>query len=190
MSLEDPRIAEASLLLEQMNGGNREVEARFITLVYDELHRLAEACLRRNPDQNSIQASELVNEAYLKLAGERTRQFNGRTHFPGVASHAMRCIMVDRIRAKKSQKRGGAQIRVDLDDPLLITEDRWEEALVLDEVLQRLEALDPAQAKMVELRYFGGLTFEEIAAVVNVTPKGVEYELQHARKWLNLEMSR
>ena len=190
MHPEDPRVEEVSRLIEQLNGGNREVESRFITLVYDELHHLAEACLRRNPDQISIQASDLVNEAYLKLAGERARQFNGRTHFLGVAGHAMRCIIVDRIRAKKSQKRGGTQVRVDLDEPLLVSEERWEEVLALDECLKRLEAFDAAQAKMVELRYFAGLTVEEISAVSNVPVRRVERELQHARKWLYLEMSK
>ena len=188
--MDDPQTQEVSLLIEQLNNGNRDVESRFVTLVYAEMHRLAENCLRRNPDQLSIQASELVNEAYLKLVGERARHFNGRAHFMGVAAHAMRCIMADRIRAKKSQKRGGEQVRVDLDEPLLISEDRWEEVLALDEALSRLEAMDPQQAKIVELRYFAGLTVEEAAAVMAIPVRSVERELQHARKWLYLEMTK
>ena len=181
---------EISGLLEQLNLGNREVESRFMNLVYAELHRLAEACLRRNPDQVSIQASELVNEAYLKLVGEHHRTFENRGHFLGVAAHAMRFIMVDRIRAKRSEKRGGERVRVELDEPLLVTEDRWEEVLALDEALGRLEKMDARQAKLVELKFFGGLTTEEIAAVSGVPGRTVERELQHARRWLFLEMTR
>ncbi|MFN7925143.1 MAG: ECF-type sigma factor [Bryobacteraceae bacterium] len=186
----ESRSEEASRLLEKLNHGDAEVRSQFVRLVYDELHGLAEDCLRRNPDQMSIQPTELVNEAYLKLIGARQRDFQSRGHFLGVAAHAMRCIIVDRIRAKKAARRGGQQFRVDLEEPMLVCDDRRDEALALDEALHKLEALDAEQAQIVELRYFGGLTLEEIVTVTQKPLRTVERELQHARRWLYLEMTR
>ena len=164
-------------------------------LVYDELRRIAASYVRGERPGQTIQATALVNEAFVRLAGERARHFNGRTHFLAIAALSMRQILVQRARARNAIKRGGGPQRVTLDDAnvaqrggrLQPARDRAPgdiDVLALDEALSRLAALDAELAKVVELRYFGGLTVEEVADVMGTSPATVKRQWALARAWL------
>jgi len=153
-------------------------------LVYDELRRIAARYISRERPGQTLQATALVNEAFVRLAGERPRSFANRTHFLAIAAISMRQILVQRARARRAAKRGGAPERVTLDEGLIADEGRSIDVLALDEALTRLAKLDPEQARIVELRYFGGLTVEETAEAVGVSPATVKREWAMARAWL------
>jgi RNA polymerase sigma-70 factor, ECF subfamily len=153
-------------------------------LVYDELRRIAARYMSRERPGQTLQATALVNEAYMRLAGERPRAFANRTHFLAIAALSMRQILVQRARARRAAKRGGQPERVTLDDALLADGGTSIDVLALDEALTRLAAIDPQQAKVVELRYFGGLTIEETADAIDMSPATVKREWTMARAWL------
>jgi len=156
-------------------------------LVYDELRRIAARYISRERPGQTLQATALVNEAFVRLAAERPREFQNRTHFLAIAALSMRQILVQRARARKAAKRGGAPHRVTLDDSNLGSPDQGHgniDVLALDEALARLAALDPEQARIVELRYFGGLTVEETAEVMGSSPATVKRHWAMARAWL------
>lgn len=153
-------------------------------LVYDELRRIAARYMSRERAGQTIQATALVNEAYMRLAGERPRDFANRTHFIAIAALSMRQILVQRARARQAAKRGGRPAQVTLDEGLLADHGRAIDLVALDEALTRLAAIDAGQARIVELRYFGGLTVEETAEAVGVSPATVKREWAMARAWL------
>ena len=153
-------------------------------VVYDELRRIAAGYIRRERPGQTLQATALVNEAFLRLAGEKTRPFANRTHFLAIAALSMRQILVQRARARKAAKRGGEPKRVTLEEGLLFGEAPSVDILALDEALTRLAALDPDLARIVELRYFGGLTVEETAEAVGSSPATVKRHWAMARAWL------
>ena len=161
-------------------------------LVYDELRRIAARYISRERPGQTLQATALVNEAFVRLAAERPRQFQNRTHFLAIAALSMRQILVQRARARNAAKRGGAPRKVTLDDANLANQagvgagfSRLDiDIEALDEALTRLAHLDPEQARIVELRYFGGLTVEETADAVGVSPATVKRQWAMARAWL------
>ena len=165
-------------------------------LVYDELRRIAAGYVSRERPGQTLQATALVNEAFVRLAAERARQFQNRTHFLAIAALSMRQILVQRARARRAAKRGGAPARVTLNEVLQPSDvmagfDRPEadrpgdiDVLALDEALARLALFDPEQARVVELRYFGGLTVEETAEATRVSPATVKRQWAMARAWL------
>lgn len=153
-------------------------------LVYDELRRIAAGYIRRERPGQTLQATALVNEAFVRLAGEKARPFANRTHFLAIAALSMRQILVQRARARKAAKRGGEPKRVTLVDDLMRDESPSVDTLALDEALTRLAALDPELAHIVELRYFGGLTVEETAEAVGSSPATVKRQWAMARAWL------
>jgi RNA polymerase sigma factor (TIGR02999 family) len=154
-------------------------------LVYDELRRIAARYISRERPGQTLQATALVNEAYLRLAAERPREFANKTHFLAIAALSMRQILVQRARARKAIKRGGAPNRVTLDDRNLGGDaPPGIDVLALDEALSRLAILDAEQARIVELRYFGGLTVEETADVLGASPATVKRHWAMARAWL------
>jgi len=153
-------------------------------LVYDELRRIAAGYIRRERPGQTLQATALVNEAFVRLASEQPRSFSNRQHFVAIAALSMRQILVQRARARKAAKRGGAPDRVTLDEGLVSAEPPGVDVLALDEALTRLAALDREQARIVELRYFGGLTVEETADVIGVSPATVKRQWAMARAWL------
>jgi RNA polymerase sigma-70 factor, ECF subfamily len=153
-------------------------------LVYDELRRIAAGYIRRERPGQTLQATALVNEAFVRLASEQPRSFANRQHFVAIAALSMRQILVQRARARKAAKRGGAPDRVTLDEGLVSAEPPGVDVLALDEALTRLAALDREQARIVELRYFGGLTVEETADVIGVSPATVKRQWAMARAWL------
>ena len=153
-------------------------------LVYDELRRIAAGYIRRERPGQTLQATALVNEAFVRLATEQPRSFANRQHFLAIAALSMRQILVQRARARKAAKRGGEPRRVTLDEGLVSAAAPDVDMLALDEALTRLAALDPEQARIVELRYFGGLTVEETAEVVGISPATVKRQWAMARAWL------
>jgi len=166
-----------------MSQDERQISA-LMPLVYDELRRIADRYMRHERPGQTIQATGLVNEAYLRLAAERPREFANRTHFVAIAALSMRQILVQRARARGAQKRGGAPERLTLDDAMLVDEGRSIDLIALDDALTELATFDAAQARIVELRYFGGLTVEETADAVGVSPATVKREWAMARAWL------
>ena len=171
--------------------------AELMPLVYDELRRIAASYVRGERAGQTLQATALVNEAFVRMAAERTRHFNGRTHFLAIAALSMRQILIQRARARRALKRGGAPARVTLNDERVAPEniqagfvpadrDRHKDidVLALDEALGRLAELDDELARIVELRYFGGLTVEETAEVIGVSPATIKRQWTIARVWL------
>jgi RNA polymerase sigma factor (TIGR02999 family) len=168
--------------------GNRDAAAQLIPLVYDELHRVAEHHLRLERPNHTLQPTALVHEAYLKLVSQRDADWQNKTHFCAVASQAMRRILVDYARGRLRAKRGGNPSKLPLEDVFVVAPDRCDELVALDEALERLAALDARQSRVVELRFFGGLTVEETASVLGISPKTVKREWSVAKAWLYGEM--
>ena len=174
---------EVTLLLKAMQGGDPTASEKLLPLVYNELHRLAESYMRRERPNHTLQPTALINETYLRLTGD-TINWQNRGHFVGVAANIMRRVLVDHARAHKAGIRGGNLQRVELEEGVAISKERSTEMLLLDDALNKLEEVNPRQAKVVELRYFGGLSVEEIAAILNIGPRSVEREWASARVWL------
>lgn len=166
--------------------------SHLMPVVYDELRRLAASYLRRERPGQTVQATALVHEAYVRLAGEKTHRWQNRTHFLAIAALSMRQILVQRARARHAAKRGGDPERITLDERVLQADDTGHghaDILALDTALDRLAALDPIQARIVELRYFGGMTVEETAEATAVSPATVKRHWTLARAWLKRELS-
>jgi RNA polymerase sigma factor (TIGR02999 family) len=171
---------------------NDKAVGELMPLVYDELRRLAAGYLRRERPGQTLQATALVNEAFVRLSQERPQSFQNRTHFLAIAALSMRQILVQRARAKHAEKRGGGAERITLDESMAggpSVPDEGIDVLALDEALTRLAAFDPQQAKMVELRYFGGLTIEETAETLEISPATVKRQWTLARAWLRRELA-
>jgi RNA polymerase sigma-70 factor, ECF subfamily len=174
---------EVTLLLRAMQGGDPTASEKLLPLVYNELHRLAKSYMRRERPNHTLQPTALINETYLRLTGD-TINWQNRAHFVGVAANIMRRVLVDHARAHKAGIRGGDLQRVEFEEGIAISKERSNEMLQLDDALNKLEEVNPRQAKVVELRYFGGLSVEEIAAILNIGPRTVEREWASARVWL------
>jgi RNA polymerase sigma factor (TIGR02999 family) len=176
----------ASHLLKRAADGDHNAASRLIPLVYDELRRLAAGYLRRERPGQTLQATALVHEAYMRLIRPADRPWTGRTHFLAIAAVSMRQVLVDRARRRNAAKRGGGGERITLDDALVPapTSDDGVDLVALDRALTDLAALDAQQARLVELRYFGGLTVEETAAVLGVSPATVKRHWTLARAFL------
>ena len=171
--------------------GDDEAAARLFPMVYDELRRRAAAALKGERTDHTLQPTALVHEAFLRLADLPDRQWQDRAHFVAVAARAMRRILVDHARARKAVKRGSGEIRVSLEDIDVPAGDGVDVDLVtLDEALDGLALLDERQARIVELRFFGGLTVDETAALIDVSTRTVKREWQMARAWLRRELAR
>jgi RNA polymerase sigma factor (TIGR02999 family) len=181
--------ADVERLLQEWSGGDRGALDQLIPEVHAELHRLARSYLSRERPGQTLQATALVNEAYLKLAGERRMQWQSRSHFIAVAARLMRFILVDYCRGKRFQKRGGGAVRVTFDENLEVSDDRGTELLALDQTLRKLEAQDPRKCRIAELRYFGGLSVEETAEALSVSVATVMREWRLTKAWLHRELS-
>ena len=179
-----PQSPDVTTLLRQLASGDREAAAQLIPLVYDELHRIAEHHLRLERPNHTLQPTALVHEAYLKLVAQRDSDWQNKTHFCAVASQVMRRILVDYARGRLRVKRGGNPTKLPLAEAFVIATDRCDELLALDEALERLAQLDARQSRVVELRFFGGLTVEETATVLGISPKTVKREWSTAKAWL------
>jgi len=159
-------------------------------VVYEELRRLARNYLRNEPSDHTLQSTALVHEAYVRLAGQKTPDWQGRTHFYGVAARLMRQILVDHARSRRADKRGGGSVMLTLDEQLVGTVRQDLDVLALDEALDRLAGLSPQQSEIVELRFFSGLSIEDTSEVLGVSPATVKRGWTTARAWLFREMNR
>jgi RNA polymerase sigma factor (TIGR02999 family) len=164
--------------------GDKDAASALLPLVYDELRRLARIKMSNTPPGQTLQATALVHEAYLRVLGDEDPGWEGRGHFFGAAARAMRNILVDQARRKASLKRGGDRRREALDDATPVVEPPTENVLALNEALQRLEADDPRKGSIVNLRYFAGLSIEETAAVLELSVGTVKREWRYAKHWL------
>ena len=189
---EEPERPDVTRLLREWQAGSGPALERLIPLVYDELHALASRYLSRERRDHTLQTTALVNEAFLKLAGQREVDWQSRAHFFGIAAKLMRRILVDNARRDGRVKRGGGAPHLPLDDfdpPAPGAAVDPVDACVLDTALARLEALDPQQGRVVELRFFGGMTIEETAEVMGISPATIKREWAVARAWLYRELT-
>lgn len=182
-------------LVERSRAGDARAAEQLMPVVYDELRRIAGSYMRRERPGQTIQPTALVHEAYLRLLKGKKQDWQGRTHFLAIAANSMRQILVERARAKQAAKRGGDRDRITLDEATFkgdgATQPRDDVALdllLVDEALDRLAALDPQQARVVELRFFGGLTIEETGAALGVSPATVKRHWTVAKAWLRREV--
>ena len=180
---------EVTQILHDWSGGDRAAPERLMPLVYDELRRLARAFLSRERGGHTLQPTALVHEAYVRLVDQTRVNWQNRAHFYGVASSMMRRVLIDHARARVTGKRGGAAVRLSLEDVQLPVEQRAASFLALDEALSRLAQLDERKGRVVEMRFFGGMTDEEIAEVLGVTTRTVLRDWKKARLWLYRELS-
>jgi RNA polymerase sigma factor (TIGR02999 family) len=167
-------------LLKAIHDGDTSAAGRLLPLVYSELHRLAQAYMRRERPDHTLQATAIINEAYLRLAGEDI-DWNSRAHFIGLAAHVMRQVLVDYARQHNAERRAGGLHRVEMEDDLALSPKRIVEVVAIDEALTRLAAQNPRQARVVELRYFGGLSVEQIAQMLEIAPRSVKRDWSLAR---------
>jgi RNA polymerase sigma factor (TIGR02999 family) len=182
--------ADITRLLLAWGNGDGEALGSLMPLVYEELHRTAERYMRRERPGHTLQATALVNEAYVKLIDSSRVRWEDRAHFFAVAAQLMRRILVDFARRRHKQKRGGAWERVTFAEDLVGGTEQQPELVALDEALQDLSKLDPRKAHVVELRFFGGLSLEETAEVLEVSPDTVGRDWSAARAWLLRELRR
>jgi RNA polymerase sigma-70 factor (ECF subfamily) len=180
----EPASADITALLKQFANDDEEASTQLASAIYQELHRLAARCLREERPDHTLQPTALVHEAYLKISGQRNANWQSRTQFFAVAAQLMHRRLVDYARAHLRAKRGGKAKRIGLEDVTLVSKDRSDEVLAVHESLARLAELDPRQARVVELRYFGGLTMDEIAEVFGVSSKTIKREWTIAKAWL------
>jgi RNA polymerase sigma-70 factor, ECF subfamily len=178
---------QVTQLLKAMHAGDSQAAEDLLPLVYAELHRLAKAYMRRERPDHTLQATALINEAYLRLVGADV-DWNSRAHFIGLAANVMRRVLVDYARGRNAEQRGGGLKRVEMQDELAISPEQLDEVAELDEALKRLEKENPRQARVVELRYFGGLSVEQISTMLQIAPRSVKRDWALARIYLFREL--
>jgi RNA polymerase sigma factor (TIGR02999 family) len=176
-------------LLFRWREGDRQALDDLLPLVYNELHRLAGYYMRGERPSHTLQTSALVNEAYLRLAGTEDIRWQNRAHFFAIAAQVMRRILVDHARRRDKQKRGGAVQKVDFDEAMLVSEERAAEVVALDDALKSLAAIDPRKSQLVELRFFGGMSIDETAEVLQVSPGTIMRDWTLAKAWLLREIT-
>ena len=180
---------DITAILQDWSNGKREALDELLPLVYDELRRQAARYLRRERADHTLQTTALIHEAYLKLIDQKNVKWQNRAHFFAIAAQAMRRILVDYARTKKREKRGGDAQKVSLEEATMIAvEEKSVDLLALDEALLRLAKVDEQKVRLVELRYFSGLSVEETALVLGISPKTVEKHWTLTRAWLHREL--
>jgi RNA polymerase sigma factor (TIGR02999 family) len=184
-SASQQRVTE---LLLQWGHGNDAALAELTPLVYEELHRVAHHHLSRQRPGHTLQTTALVNEAYLRLADQTNPRWQNRAHFFAVAARAMRQILVSYARSQQSQKRGGGALKIDLNEAALVSPEESKEIVDLHEALEQLSALDSRKAQVVELKYFGGLNYDEIAEVLKISRITARRDWEFAKVWLYTEL--
>jgi RNA polymerase sigma factor (TIGR02999 family) len=181
---------EISHLLARYSNGDQGALDQLMPLVYGRLHEMAKRYMRAQPIGHTLQTTALIHEVYLKLVGQEEKGWQNRAHFFGVAAHAMRHILVDYARARHAAKRGGEAHEVSFDEAAVVTTERAAEVVALDDALHGLANLNPRQTRVVELRYFGGLSVKETAEVLGVSTETVKRDWRMAKVWLLRELQR
>ncbi|HUK89827.1 MAG TPA: ECF-type sigma factor [Blastocatellia bacterium] len=180
---------EITGLLRDWRNGNRDALDKLIPIVYDDLRRIARRYIRRQAAGQTLQTTAVVHEAYMRLAGKDDVDWQNRAHFYGVCAQVMRSLLVDRARARGAAKRGGGLYRAPMVDPLDPSDNKAIDIIALDGALEGLASIDPRKAKIVELRYFGGLTVEETASFLDLSPITIKREWLKAKAWLYNELN-
>jgi RNA polymerase sigma factor (TIGR02999 family) len=175
-------------LLEECATGNKSLLNDILPIVYKELHKISSKYLRDEFRNHTFQTTELVHEAYLKMIGEKKISWQSKAHFLGIAAKSMRQILVDYTRKRNAKKRGEGKSKISLDDAPVISAETDEQILALDEALTKLESIDERSSKIVELRYFSGLTIEETAEYLQISPATIKRDWNFAKAWLYREM--
>lgn len=178
-----------TLLLESCSNGNKNAVNELLPIVYNELRKISSKYLHDEYRNHTLQTTELVHEAYIKLVGGQEINWQNRAHFFGIAANSMRQILVDYARKRNSQKRGEGKTHVSLDDAEDMIFSSEEDIIALDEALKKLEAIEERSSKIVELRYFSGLTIEETANVLNISPATAKRDWNFAKAWLYREIA-
>jgi RNA polymerase sigma factor (TIGR02999 family) len=188
--MDAPAVSEQRVteLLTRWSQGDDAALAELTPLVYGELRRLAHRYMNAERTEHTLQTTALVNEAYLRLADQTNPRWQNRAHFFAVAARAMRQILVNYARSQRSQKRGGGAFKMELDEAALVSPEESKEIIYLNEALERLATLDSRKAQVVELKYFGGLTYDEIAEVLKISQVTVRRDWEFARLWLYTEL--
>jgi len=186
----DRPVPDVTQLLARLKSGDRDALDRLMPLVHDELRRLAAAHMRRERSDHTLQATALAHEAYMRMVNLDRIDWRDRAHFFAVAAGVMRRILIDHARKRRAARRGGGAPHIPLEEGLRLADDRPDELVDLDEALERLAEVDPRQERIVELRFFGGLSVEETAAVLDISPRTVKREWAVARAWLRAELGR
>lgn len=180
---------EVTQILHDWRDGDREAPERLMPLIYDEMRRLARMHLAREGGNHTLQPTALVNEAYLRLVDQTRVNWQNRSHFFGIATSMMRRVLIDHARAHATNKRGGGAIRLSIDDVQVPAEQRAASLIALDEALEKLSQMDERKGRVVEMRFFGGLSDEEIAEVLDVSVRTVLRDWKTARLWLYRELT-
>ena len=183
-----PSARDVTILLRAWGGGDKQALDRLTPLVYQELHQIAGRLMAGQRPNHTLQATALVNEAYVRLVDAREASWQDRAHFFALCARAMRHILIDHARARASEKRGGGQVVIELDEALAAAPVREINLLELDDALNRLAEIDARKSQVIELRFFGGLSLEETAEALKVSPRTVKRDWQLARAWLYREM--
>ena len=181
---------ELTQLLIDWSNGDRAALDKLMPLIDEELRRLAHRYMTRERAGHTLQTTALVNEAFLRLVNRKNLQWQNRAHFFGIAARLMRTILVDHARSHASAKRGGGARKLELDEAMVISQQKAAEVIALDDALKQLALLDPQQSRIVELRFFGGLTVEEAAEVLQVSPATIKREWSTAKAWLYHELAK
>lgn len=187
--MQDIVSSQITRLLIDWSKGDEFALEQLMPLVYDELRQMARRYMRGQSPGHTLQTTELIHEAYLKIAKSEDRNWENRAHFFSVAARAMRQILVDYARSKSSRKRGGWQERITLADDVVATKNSSKEIVALDDALRNLEQIDARRSRVVELKFFGGLTADEIAEVLKISSETVKRDWKFARTWLLRELA-
>lgn len=182
------RLSDVTRILHAARNGDPQAAVELLPLVYEELRKLAAARMANEPDGHTLQATALVHEAWLRLTGDQDKNWDGRAHFFGAAAEAMRRILIDRARKRRAVRHGGDQQRVELPDLDLVAPGEDDQLLVINDALDKLAIERPAEAKLVKLRYFVGMTIEEAAEALGIAPRTAKHYWTHARAWLYCEI--
>jgi RNA polymerase sigma factor (TIGR02999 family) len=186
----DPLTGEVTRLLIDLSDGKGDAEAQLFALLHDELRRIARSRLRSERRDHTLQPTALVNELYLRVVGQPQQNWENRAHFLGICSHIMREILIDYARMRETDKRGGGEKPVPLDEAIIPATQRPEWLLNLDETLARLQTIFPRQGRVVVMRFYGGLTEEEISQIEGKSDRTIKRDWDFARAWLHKEMTK
>ena len=184
LAMTQPAPHEVTQLLIDWSNGDTAALDKLVPLIHEELRRLAHHYMSRERPGHTLQTTALVDEAYLRLVNRKDVQWQNRAHFFAIAANLMRNILVDHARSHAYAKRGGGALKIELDEAMIVSQERAAEVVALDEALKELATFDEAQSRIVELRFFGGLTVEETAEAMGISPTTVKREWRTARAWL------
>lgn len=184
-----PSSNNVTQMLHDWSKGDQKILDRLIPIVYEELRRQATRYLRRERPGHTLQTTALIHEAYIRLIDQKSVRWQNRAHFFAISAQLMRRILVDHARSRQAAKRGGSDIKLPLEEAMIVSQGREVNLVALDEALERLAVIDPQQSRVVELRFFSGLSVEETAEVLGVSPRTITRDWNVAKAWLRREIS-